>query len=74
MSIFHLLSEVETQVIRLGEMCKLYNVVVNGISTSTPDEIASSFQYIQGSLEDISLQLSADFQTLHEAVMKNEKA
>ena len=74
MSTFELLDAVETQIIRLGEMTNLYNVIVNGMPTSQPEEILSSIQYIQGSLEDISLHLSADFQTLHEVVMKNENS
>ena len=74
MSTFELLDAVETQIIRLGEMTNLYNVIVNGMPTSQPEEILSSIQYIQGSLEDINMQLSSGFQILHEAVMKNENS
>ena len=74
MSTFELLDAVETQIIRLGELTNLYNVIVNGMPTSQPEEILSSIQYIQGSLEDINIQLADDFQILHAAVMKNENS
>jgi hypothetical protein len=74
MSAFELLDAVETQIIRLGELTNLYNVIVNGMPTSQPEEILSSIQYIQGSLEDINMHLAVDFQILHNAVMKNENS
>jgi hypothetical protein len=74
MSTFELLDAVETQIIRLGELTNLYNVIVNGMPTSQPEEILSSIQYIQGSLEDINMHLAVDFQILHNAVMKNENS
>jgi hypothetical protein len=74
MSNFELLDAVETQIIRLGELTNLYNVIVNGMPTSQPEEILSSIQYIQGSLEDINMHLAVDFQILHNVVMKNENS
>lgn len=72
MKYFEALTEVENEVIRLSEMRKLLAVLTNGIDSSTPEEIESAFHYIEGSISDISENLSEKFQQLFET-MASEK-
>lgn len=67
---FHILTEVENEVIRLSEMRNLLAVIVNGLEGSNPEEIISSFHYIEGSIQDISANLSDKFQQLFEAIAR----
>ena len=65
---FNTLTLVENEVIRLGEMRKLLAVIVNGMEGSTREEIESAIHYIEGSLSDISDNLSTNFQCLFEEI------
>lgn len=67
------LNEVDTQVVRLAEMRNLLAVIINGIDSSSQEEIVSAFHYIEGSIDDISEQLSEKFQQLHEAVAADSR-
>lgn len=58
------LMQIEEQVIRLEEMRNLVAVIGNGIDCSTEAEIASAVHYIEGSIADISQQLSENFKLL----------
>ena len=68
MKYFEALNEVDTQVVRLAEMRNLLAVIINGLDSSSQEEIVSAFHYIEGSIDDISEQLSEKFQQLHDAV------
>lgn len=68
MKYFNQLNDVETQIIRLGEMSKLMKVICNGADTSTQDELQSAICYIEGSIDDISTQLMSNFQNLFDSV------
>ena len=68
MKYFEALNEVDTQVVRLAEMRNLLAVIINGLDSSSHEEIVSAFHYIEGSIDDISEQLSEKFQQLHDAV------
>lgn len=61
---FNALTELENEVLRLDEMRKLMAVLVNGLDSSRPDEIESSFHYIEGSIADISKNMLDKFQNL----------
>lgn len=73
MKYWEALNEVDTQVVRLAEMRNLMAVIVNGIDSSSHEEVASAFHYIEGSIADISEQLSEKFQQLHEAVAADSR-
>ena len=70
---FEVLNEVDTQVVRLAEMRNLLAVIINGLDSSSQEEIVSAFHYIEGSIDDISEQLSEKFQQLHEAVAADSR-
>ena len=70
---FKALTEVENQVIRLAEMRNLLAVIVNGIECSTADEVESTVHYIEGSISDISEQLSEKFQRLFEVIAQDSR-
>ena len=69
---FNTLTLVENEVIRLGEMRKLLAVIVNGMEGSTREEIESAIHYIEGSLSDISDNLSTNFQCLFEEIASTD--
>ena len=73
MKYFEALNEVDTQVVRLAEMRNLLAVIINGLDSSSQEEIVSAFHYIEGSIDDISNQLSEKFQQLHEAVAADSR-
>ena len=73
MKYFEALNEVDTQVVRLAEMRNLLAVIINGLDSSSQEEIVSAFHYIEGSIDDISEQLSEKFQQLHEAVAADSR-
>ena len=73
MKYFNELTQVENQVIRLAEMKKLLAVLVNGMESSNSDEVESAIHYIEGSIVDISEQLSENFQRLFEAIAVDKK-
>lgn len=73
MKYFDELTQVENQVIRLAEMKKLLTVLVNGMESSNSDEVESAIHYIEGSIADISEQLSENFQQLFEAIAVDKK-
>ena len=66
------LNEVDTQVVRLAEMRNLLAVIINGLDSSSHEEVVSAFHYIEGSIDDISNQLSAKFQQLHDAIAQDQ--
>lgn len=61
---YNRLMQIEEQVIRLEEMRNLLAVIGNGLECSTETEIASAVHYIEGSIADISEQLSENFKLL----------
>ena len=69
---FNALTEVENEVIRLAEMRKLLSVITNGMEGSTRDEIESAIHYIEGSISDISEQLSERFQLLFDSIARED--
>ena len=74
MKYFDELDNVETQVVRLSEMTKMYTVLVNGmLNGSSGDEIQAAFSYVEGSLQDISKELSEAFNELWETVAKDKE-
>lgn len=70
---FNALTAVENQVIRLAEMRNLLAVITNGMEGSTREQIESAVHYIEGSIDDISDQLSKQFQILFEQIANSEK-
>lgn len=72
MKYFNALNEVENEVIRLGELKNLLAVIANGLECSSSEEIVSSINYIEGSIRDISDNLSEKFQILFDAVRDDE--
>ena len=71
MKYWEALNEVDTQVVRLAEMRNLLAVISNGLDTSSHEEVVSAFYYIEGSLADISEQLTEKFQQLHSTIAKD---
>ena len=61
MKYFNQLDLVETEIIRLGELTKLYNVISNGANSSNREQIISAIGYIEGSLEDIHKNLAEKY-------------
>ena len=70
---FAQLTNVENQVIRLAEMRKLLAVIVNGLDGSDKEEVDSAISYIEGSIDDISEKLSAEFQTLWDTIAQAQE-
>lgn len=70
---FNALTAVENQVIRLSEMRNLLAVITNGMEGSTREQIESAVHYIEGSIDDISNQLSDQFQILFDQIAKSNK-
>ena len=68
MKYFTALTEVENEVIRLAELRNLFAVITNGLDSSSIDEIKSSVYHLEGSLSDISAQLSDKFQNLFDSI------
>lgn len=73
MKYFDELNEVDTQVQRLNEMRRLFAVIINGLDSSTEEDIRSAMYYIEGSLDDISKQLQQSFQQLFNTVASDKK-
>lgn len=70
---FNALTAVENQIIRLSEMRNLLAVITNGMEGSTREQIESAVHYIEGSIDDISNQLSDQFQILFDQIAKSNK-
>ena len=70
---FNALTAVENQIIRLAEMRNLLAVITNGMDGSTREQIESAVHYIEGSIDDISNQLSDQFQILFDQIANCEK-
>ena len=68
MKYFNQLDLVETEIIRLGELTKLYNVISNGANSSNREQIISSLGYIEGSLTDIHNSLTEKYQALFDTI------
>lgn len=73
MKYFDELNGVDTQVQRLNEMRRVFAVIVNGLDSSTEDDIKSAMYYIEGSLDDISKQLQYSFQELFDTIASDKK-
>lgn len=67
----HLLDDIESEIIRIGELRNLFTVISNGATTSSQEQLVSSIQYIEGSLDDIYSNLVTRFQLLFNEI-KNE--
>lgn len=73
MKYFDELNEVDTQVQRLAEMRRVFAVIINGLDSSTEEDIKSAMYYIEGSLDDISNELQQSFQQLWDAFVKDKE-
>ena len=73
MKYFDALDNVETEIVRLSEMRNLLAVLINGVDSSSREEIISAFHYIEGSISDISDQLLDEFLQLHYALASDKK-
>ena len=62
------LDSIETEIIRLGELKNLYALISNGAESSDKEQIISSIQYVEGSLEDIQSNLAYKYQVLFNAI------
>jgi hypothetical protein len=65
---FEELDSIETEIIRLGELKNLYALISNGAESSDKEQIISSIQYVEGSLEDIQSNLAYKYQVLFNAI------
>jgi hypothetical protein len=72
MKYFNQLDSIETEIIRLGEMKKLFSVISNGAEHSSRDEIISAIQYVEGSLDDICDNLQIKYQKLFDTIKEEE--
>lgn len=72
MKYFSALTDVENEVIRLSEMRNLLAVITNGLDGSSKEEIVSTLHYIEGSIRDISENLSIKFQNLFDNIVSGE--
>lgn len=68
MKYYKQLDPVESEIIKLGELTKLYRVVTNGAESSSKEELVSSIEYIYGSLEDIHKNLASKYQILFSTI------
>lgn len=73
MKYFNQLTAVENQIIRLAELRNLLAVITNGMDGSTRAQIESAIHYIEGSIDDISNQLSDRFQILFDQIANSKK-
>jgi predicted transcriptional regulator len=62
------LSNIETQIIRLGAMSSVLRVISNGAEHSSDEDVRNALWYIEGSIEDIHDSLYARFNELWEVV------
>jgi hypothetical protein len=69
---FNELDNVETQIIRLGEMTSLLAVIANGVDASSADQLRSVIHYIEGSIDDIHTQLAIAHQSLFNSVKDDQ--
>jgi hypothetical protein len=58
------LNNIETEIIRLNSLTSLYRVLSSGAEESTPEDIREALYYIEGSLQNISSRLNANFYSL----------
>ena len=65
------LNNMETEIIRLNSMTSVYRVLSAGAQESTPDDLRESLYYLESSLQDISICLRHEFDSLWEAI-RNE--
>ena len=65
------LNNLETQIIRLGEMRSLFSVLASGAEESSAEDIRSALWYVEGSLSVIHRELRSEFDDLWE-VVKND--
>lgn len=70
---FNLMDDVETEIIRLGELKNLYMVVANGVEDSNKEQLISALHYIEGSLTDIHERLAVKYQTLFDTMSRDKK-
>lgn len=71
MKYFYELTEVENEIIRLGELRKLLTVINNSSDVSDAEDMISAFSYVEGSLVDICENLNRKFGLLFQSI-KNE--
>ncbi len=73
MKYFDKMNELETQVIRLQDLRGLYNVIINGIlNGSSHDDALAAICYIEGSLDDISDEMTKSYYELFEEMRADE--
>jgi hypothetical protein len=73
MKYFDQLTSVENEIIRLGELKNLYEVISNGADSSNNEQLISAIGYIEGSLSDIYQNLMNNYQTLFDTVASDSK-
>lgn len=72
MKYWNTLTEIEQQVIRVGEFKNLMNLIANGAECSTPEQLESGFFTLLGMIEDIDEKLSENFQTLWDEIRNDD--
>jgi hypothetical protein len=72
MKYFNAMDQIETEIIRLGEMKNLYAVISNGAEESRKEELISALQYMEGSLNDIHRNLTDNYQHLFDTMIKDK--
>lgn len=58
------LSAIETEILRLGQLYNTYTVIANGAEFSSKEELVSAVCYVQGSLEDILVNMEQAYRIL----------
>ena len=66
------LNNLETQIIRLGEMRSLFSVLASGAEESSAEDIRSALWYVEGSLSDIHNEMRNEFDELWEVVKHDD--
>ena len=74
MKYFDELTDVETEIIRLGEMNKLYSVISNGAEESSHEQLVSAIQFLEGCMNDIHDRLKNNYQALFDAIREDSVA
>ena len=68
MAHFYALTELEHEIVRLGELRNMFAVIVNGAEESDRVDLISALNYIRGSLDDINDVMKEKFQQLFDKV------
>jgi len=66
------LNNLESQIIRFGEMRSLFSVMASGAEECSCEDLRSALWYVEGSLTDIQCKLQSEFQDLWELVKHDD--